>query len=273
MGTSPQVPVPVLLSLDSPLLNISVTRKVRMCSSSLTTSSDSLRLVLKYLPFSAVSPLLWVTSQPLPPTWVACRSVSPPPRRDPSPPCRPSTCQLTTRQILPLPPHSLTWTPPLSCPDLLLNVESTPLWIPLIPPAVSWTPTLLDTSTTTLPEVSRRSSRTTSLSRTSLLFLVWMSCLRKTSSRLPEPGRSRDSSPSPSRLLRSSPATPASSSPFPRPSLDSKRSWLASSTTCQRLLSTWLATLMRLLLRPTASQLRELPQNRFDVFTGRTILA
>merc|ERR1711892_1477948 len=152
MGTSPQVPVPVLPSLDSLLLNISVTRKVRMCSSSLTTSSDSPRLVQKYLPFSAVSPLLWVTSQPLPPTWVACRSVSPPPRRDPSPPCRPSTCPLTTRQILPLPPHSLTWTPPLSCPDLLLNVESTPLWIPLTPPAVSWTLTLLDTSTTILPE-------------------------------------------------------------------------------------------------------------------------
>merc|ERR1712179_352497 len=155
------------------------------------------------------------------------------------------------------PPHSLTWTPPLSCPDLLLNVESTPPWIPSTPPAVSWTPTSSGLSTTTLPEVSRRSSRTTNLSRTSLLFLVWMNCLRKTSLRSPEPERLRGSCLSLSRSLRSSPVIPASSSPSPRPSLDSRRSWPASTTTCPRLLSTWSAVLTKLLPRQTVWQLRE----------------
>merc|ERR1712110_276142 len=40
--------------------------------------------------------LLWVTSPLWPLTWVACRRGSPPPRRAPSPLCRPSTCLLTT---------------------------------------------------------------------------------------------------------------------------------------------------------------------------------
>merc|ERR1712122_164359 len=69
---------------------------VRMCFSSLTTSSDSPRLVLKCLLCWVVSHLLWVTSQPWPLTWVACRRGSPPPRRDPSPLSRLSTCLLTT---------------------------------------------------------------------------------------------------------------------------------------------------------------------------------
>merc|ERR1712096_556450 len=78
------------------LPSTSVTRKAKMCCSSLTTSSDSHRLVLRCLPCWVVFHLLSVTSQPWPLTWVACRSVSPPPRRDPSPLCRLSTCQLTT---------------------------------------------------------------------------------------------------------------------------------------------------------------------------------
>merc|ERR1712012_150926 len=41
-------------------------------------------------------PLLSVTSPLWPLTWVPCRSVSPPPRRDPSHLCRLSTCLLTT---------------------------------------------------------------------------------------------------------------------------------------------------------------------------------
>merc|ERR1712096_77096 len=40
--------------------------------------------------------LILEVAQPWPLTWVACRSVSPPPRRDPSPLSRLSTCQLTT---------------------------------------------------------------------------------------------------------------------------------------------------------------------------------
>merc|ERR1712079_148638 len=66
------------------------------CCSSSTTSSGSPRLVLRCLPCSVVSPLLSVTSPLWPLTWVPCRSVSPPPRRDPSHLCRPSTCPLTT---------------------------------------------------------------------------------------------------------------------------------------------------------------------------------
>merc|ERR1719458_2371118 len=45
---------------------------------------------------SVVSHLLSVTSQLLPLTWVPCRSVLPPPRRDPSHLCRLSTCLLMT---------------------------------------------------------------------------------------------------------------------------------------------------------------------------------
>merc|ERR1719354_1528815 len=100
------------------------------------------------------------------------------------------------------PPPSLTWTPPLYCPDLLPREESTPLWIPSTPPPVSWTLTSSDTSTTVLPVASRRFFRITSLCRTSLLSWVWTSCLRRTSLRLPEPERLRDSCLSLSRSLR-----------------------------------------------------------------------
>merc|ERR1711990_1390894 len=67
-----------------------------------------------------------------------------------------------------------------------------------------------------------------------------------TRSRWPEPGRLRDSSPSLSRSLRSSPTTPANLSLLTRPSLASRLSWLASTITFPRLPSTWLATLTRL---------------------------
>merc|ERR1712105_420933 len=53
--------------------------------------------------------------------------------------------------------------------------------------------------------------QTTNHCRTSLLSWVWMSCLRKTNLRLPEPGKLKDSSPSLSRSLRCSPTTLASS--------------------------------------------------------------
>merc|ERR1711913_263153 len=66
-------------------MGTSVTKRDRMCFSSLTTSSDSPRLVPKCLLCWVVSPLLWDTSQPWPLTWVACRRGSPPPRRAPSP--------------------------------------------------------------------------------------------------------------------------------------------------------------------------------------------
>merc|ERR1719481_420965 len=72
-----------------------------------------------------------------------------------------------------------------------------------------------------------------------------------------EPERLRDSCLSLSRSLRSSPATLASLSPLPRLFLGSRRSWLESTTICQRLLSTWLAMLTKLLPRLTAWQLRE----------------
>merc|ERR1712135_260332 len=53
--------------------------------SSLTTSSVSLKLVPKYLLCWVVFHLLSVTNQPWPLTWVLCRNVLPPPRKDPSP--------------------------------------------------------------------------------------------------------------------------------------------------------------------------------------------
>merc|ERR1711971_886340 len=62
----------------------------------LTTSSGSPRPVPRCPPCSVVSHLLSDTSQPWPLTWEPCRSVSPPPRRDPSHLSRPSTCPLTT---------------------------------------------------------------------------------------------------------------------------------------------------------------------------------
>ena len=55
----------------------------------------SSRLVPRCLLFWDVSHLLSVTNQPWPLTWVVCRNVSPPPRRDPSPPSRPFMCPLT----------------------------------------------------------------------------------------------------------------------------------------------------------------------------------
>merc|ERR1712080_461585 len=85
----------------------------------------------------------------------------------------------------PLPPPSLTWTPPLCCPVVLLSVASTPLSTPSTPPPVSWTPTSSELSTTELPVMSRSCCRTTSPSRISLLSWVWMSCLRRTRSRSP----------------------------------------------------------------------------------------
>merc|ERR1712107_663448 len=81
----------------------------------------------------------------------------------------------------PPPPPSLTWTPPLSCPDLLPSVESTLLWILSTPLLVSWTPTSSEENTTRLLEVCRRFCRTTSLSRTSSLSWVWTSCPRRIS--------------------------------------------------------------------------------------------
>merc|ERR1712137_720830 len=70
-------------------------QKVRMCFSSLTTFSVSLKPVRKYLPFSVVFHPLSVTNPPWPLTWVPCRNVLPPPKRVPSHLCRLSTYLLT----------------------------------------------------------------------------------------------------------------------------------------------------------------------------------
>merc|ERR1719300_1005142 len=237
--------------------NTSVTRRDKMCFSLLTTFSDSHRLVLKCLLCLVVSHLLSVTRQPWPLTWVVCRRESPPPLRVPLPLSRPSTCPLTTCQIPPPPPPSLTWTPPPCCPELCPSVESTPLWIPSTPPPVSWTPTSSELSTTRLPEVSRRSSRTTNLFRISLPSWAWTSCPRRTSSRSPEQERSKDSFHSLSRSLRCSPITLASLFQLTRPSPDSRPSLPASTITCPRSPSTWSATSTRSLPRPRGWQLRE----------------
>merc|ERR1711909_48029 len=75
--------------------------------------------------------------------------------------------------------------------------------------------------------------------------------------KVPEPGRLRDFSPSLSKLLRSSLTTPASLSLSQKPSVGSRISWLASTTTFQRLHFTWWEMLRKLLPRLTDWQLRE----------------
>merc|ERR1712200_21505 len=68
--------------------------------------------------------------------------------------------------------------------------------------------------------------------------------------------RSKDSCHSPSRSLRCSPTTLANLSPSTRPSLDSRRSLMASTITCLRSLSTWSATSMSSLPRQKDLPLR-----------------
>merc|ERR1712126_561730 len=83
------------------------------------------------------------------------------------------------------PPHSLTWTPPLYCPDLWLNVESTLPWILWIPLPVSWTLMSSEEYITELPVMSRSCSRIINHSRISLLSWEWTSCLKRTKLRWP----------------------------------------------------------------------------------------
>merc|ERR1712003_457388 len=70
-------------------------------------------------------------------------------------------------------------TPPLCCLAPSPSWVSTRPWIPLSLPRVSWTPTWSETSTTTAPPPSRRSSRITSLSRISSPFWEWENFHRK----------------------------------------------------------------------------------------------
>ena len=71
--TSPQAPVLVSPLPDWPLLNISVTKKVKTYCFSLTTFSVSLKPVPRCLLFWVVSHLLSDISPLWPLTWVACR--------------------------------------------------------------------------------------------------------------------------------------------------------------------------------------------------------
>merc|ERR1712071_204135 len=123
----------------------------------------------------------------------------------------------------PAPPSPI-WTPPLCCLVVLPSWVSTQLSIPSILPLVCWTPTLLVRTTTTLPVVSRRSSKITNPFRILLPFWVWTSCRKKTNLPSPAPVRSSVSSPSPSRSLKSLPDTPVNWSPLPKPSRDSRAS-------------------------------------------------
>ena len=85
----------VLLFIDNIFRFTQVNSSFILCTA-LHNMYTNIRLVPRCLLCWVVSPPLWVTSPPWPLTWVACRRESPPPRRDPSPPCRPSTCPLTT---------------------------------------------------------------------------------------------------------------------------------------------------------------------------------
>merc|ERR1719419_2229071 len=69
--------------------------------------------------------------------------------------------------------------------------------------------------------------------------------------------------------LRFSPATPVSSSPLQKPSLDSRKSLRANTITSLKLLSTWLATLTKSSLRPNVWQLNV--ENKQAFSFGQTI--
>ncbi|KAG0188046.1 hypothetical protein DFQ28_005474, partial [Apophysomyces sp. BC1034] len=86
--------------------------------------------------------------------------------------------------------------------------------------------------------MSSRSSRTTSLSRISLPFLVWTNCPKKTSLLSSVPVRSSVSCPSPSLSPRSSLVMKVVLSSSRTPSALSRKSWTVSTTTCPNLLST-----------------------------------
>merc|ERR1712112_61285 len=154
------------------------------------------------------------------------------------------------------PPPSLTWTPPLYCPDPWLSVESTPLWILWIPPLVLWTLMSSDPHITELLVMFRSCSRITNPSRISLLSSEWSSCLKRTKLRWPEPGRLKGSCLSPSRSLKFSPITPGSWFLLQKPSLDSRTFSRGSTTSTLRSLSIWLETLRRLWRNQTGSMLR-----------------
>ena len=82
----------VLLFID----NIFRFTQVKLCQHITPNLISMFRPVLRCPLCWVVFHLLWATSPLWPLTWAACRRGSPPPRRAPSPLCRPSTCLLTT---------------------------------------------------------------------------------------------------------------------------------------------------------------------------------
>mmetsp|Transcript_5414 Transcript_5414/g.8092 ORF Transcript_5414/g.8092 Transcript_5414/m.8092 type:complete len:210 (+) Transcript_5414:54-683(+) len=206
-----------------------------MCFFSSTTSSVSLRLVLRCLLFLGASLRLSVTSLRWLPTWVPFRSALPPPRRVPLPLCRLFTCPLMILPIQLLRPLSRILTQPLCFRETLLLSESTQLWTLLTPLLVCLTPASLVTSTTTSLALPRNSFRTTRACRTSLPSSEWMSCLKTTSSPFLAHAKCRGSCPSLSPWLKFSPEQRASSLTFLTPSRASLKFSMAITTTSLRL--------------------------------------
>mmetsp|Transcript_50489 Transcript_50489/g.162135 ORF Transcript_50489/g.162135 Transcript_50489/m.162135 type:complete len:215 (+) Transcript_50489:53-697(+) len=213
-------------------------RRARMCCSSSTTSSASPRPAPRCPLCLAVFLAPSVTSPLWPRTWHLCRSASPPRRRAPSLPCRPSTCRRTILLTLPLPRPSRTWTPRRCCPGRSPSWASTPRWTLSTPPPACWTPPSSASATTTSRAARRRSSRITSRYRTSLPSWVWMSCLRRTSLSSLVHARCSASCPSPSSWPRFSRAPLVPSWKWRRSSTTSRRCLRAIATTSRRRPST-----------------------------------
>merc|ERR1712071_248193 len=106
------------------------------------------------------------------------------------------------------PPPSPIWTPPPYFPDKSPNSMGTQPSTHWNLPPESWTQILSEPTTTTLPEMSRKSFKITNLSKISSLFWVWENSPPKKSSLSPEPERSNDSFPSHLPLLKSFTGTP-----------------------------------------------------------------
>mmetsp|Transcript_21794 Transcript_21794/g.54518 ORF Transcript_21794/g.54518 Transcript_21794/m.54518 type:complete len:215 (-) Transcript_21794:297-941(-) len=213
-------------------------KRARTCCFSLTTSFASRRPGLRCRRCLGVSRVLWATSQRLQRTWHLCRSVSPPRRRDPSLRCRQCTCRQMTSPILPLRQPLRTWTPRRCCQGRLRSWVSTPQWILWTRPRACLMRPSSASAITTSRAARRRSCRTTSHSRTSSPSWVWMSSVRRTSSRWLVLARFSASCHSPSLWLRSSPALPVHLWTSRRRSMTSRRCSRELATTSRRRHST-----------------------------------
>mmetsp|Transcript_14832 Transcript_14832/g.31810 ORF Transcript_14832/g.31810 Transcript_14832/m.31810 type:complete len:289 (+) Transcript_14832:284-1150(+) len=216
-------------------------KKDRTCCCLSTTSSASRKQMQRCLRCWAAFRRLWVTSRRSPQMSVGFKSVLQPPRRDRSRRCRRSTCQLTILRILLPLPRSRILTPPPCYRVRLPSWGSTPRWIRSIRRVVCCRRSSLEMSITMWLVACRWCCRTTRTCRISSPFWVWMSFRRTTSSLWLALVRSNVSCRSRSTWQRCLQATRAVSWNSKTPLLVSTVSSRASTTTCRRSRSSWLA--------------------------------